>query len=62
MANRIFSHDKTGHTYELLYIAKDCTNARASDNIEVAVYKLHRFDGPIFTRDMSEFKEKFTEI
>jgi hypothetical protein len=62
VANRIFRNNKNGNTYELTGIALDCTNKRADDKIEMAVYKLCRFDGPIYTRDMSEFKEKFTEL
>lgn len=59
---RIFKHNKTGQHYELKYIAQDCTNARSEKLVAMAVYRLTNTKRPIFTRDMAEFKEKFTEI
>lgn len=70
-----FRNNKTGNQYYVLHVAKDCTNAR--DGSEVVVYRHSWFDiatgqciapsqiteaDAVFTRDLPEFLEKFTEI
>lgn len=73
MANRLFLHNKTGDTYELLFIAIECTNARVGHKVDypignssegkVAAYRKYNGAEPqVYVRDYSEFLEKFTEI
>lgn len=70
---RHFRNNKTGEHYYVLHVAKDCTNARDGNN--VVVYRHAWFDivackslpqgngtDAVFTRDLPEFLEKFTEI
>jgi hypothetical protein len=58
---RYFRHDKTGNIYILLHIAEECTNG--SEGIQIAVYRYKEEDnGKVYTRRLSEFYEKFTEV
>lgn len=58
---RYFIHNKTGNIYILIHIAEECTNG--SEGIPVAVYRYKEEDnGKVYTRLLSEFYEKFTEV
>ena len=63
---RLFKHIKSGHIYELLHEAIECTNARAHGKaFQPSVMVYRRTEPPYnttFVRDREEFELKFEEI
>lgn len=56
-----YKHKKSGDLYYLIFIAEDCTNARAGENVQVAVYRKEN-DTKVYCRDYEEFIKKFEKL